>query len=67
MYISIENDIIELIKEFNFFGLAINKAATSSSHVGKIASKLGRPLGVPHKMERPKDALKTIYNSAISP
>ena len=32
-----ENNIIELIREFNFLGLTINDTMTWSSHVGKIA------------------------------
>ena len=42
---------------------------TWSSHVEKISSKIGRTVGVLHKLKHflPKDVLKTIYNSLISP
>ena len=41
---------------------------TWSSHVGKIASKIRRTVGVLHKLKYflPRDVLKTIYNSLIS-
>ena len=67
--IRIENNSIEQIREFNFLGLTINETMTWSSHVGKIASKIGRTVGVLHKLKHflPKDVLKTIYNSLISP
>ena len=67
--IRIENNSIEQIRKFNFLGLTINETMTWSSHVGKIASKIGRTVGVLHKLKHylPKDVLKTIYNSLISP
>ena len=60
--IRIENNSIERIRE-------LNETMTWSSHVGKIASKIGRTVGVLHKLKHflPKDVLKTIYNSLISP
>ena len=65
----IENNSIERIREFNFLGLTINETMTWSSHVRKIASKIGRTVGVLHKLKHflLKDASKTIYNSLISP
>ena len=66
--IRIENNSIERIRDFKFFGLAINETMTWSSHVGKIASKIVRPVGVLHKLKHflRKDVLKKIYNSLIS-
>ena len=65
----VENDSIQRIREFNFLGLTINETMTWSSHVGKIPSKIGRTVGVLHKLKHPlpKDVLKTIYNSLIYP
>ena len=58
--IRIENNSIERIREFNFLGLTINETMTWSSHVGKIASKIGRTVGVLHKLKHflPKDVMK---------
>ena len=67
--IRIENNSIERIREFNFLGLTINETMTWSSHVWKIASKIGRTVAVLHKLKHflPKDVSKTIYNSLVSP
>ena len=66
---SIENNSIERIREFSFLGLTINETMTCSSHVGKIALKIGRTVGVFHKLKHflPKVVLITIYDSLISP
>ena len=58
--IKIKNDVIERIREFNFLRLTINETMTWSSHVGKIASKIGRTVGVLHKLKYvlPRDVLK---------
>ena len=57
--IRIENNSIERNREFNFLCLAINETMTWSSHIGKIASKIGT-VGVLLKLKhfRPKDVWK---------
>ena len=57
--IRIENNSIERIREFNFLGWTINETMTWSSHVRKIASKIGRTVAVLHKLKHflPKDVL----------
>ena len=49
-------------------GLMINETMTWSSYVGKVASKVGKTVGVLNKLKHflPRDVLKTIYDSFIS-
>jgi hypothetical protein len=60
---------IKQIDVFNFLGLTINSTMTWESHINKIASKIGRTVGILHKLKHflPCYILKLIYNSLISP
>ena len=67
--IKVNEHIIHEIDEFNFLGLTINNTMTWSSHINKIATKIGRTVGILHKLKHflPNEILKLIYNSLISP
>ena len=44
--IKINNIILEIVEEFNFLGLTINKSLSWKSHKNKVANKIGRINGV---------------------
>lgn len=59
---------INLIDEFNFLGLTIDKHMSWSAHIKKISNKISRILGVMNRLKRilPHKALKLMYTSLIS-
>ena len=58
---------IEKVVEFNFLGVIINQNLTWTSHIGKLATKIGKTIGILTRLKRflPTSILKMLYNSLI--
>jgi len=67
--IMIENTKVDIIDDFNFLGITINKHLKWSSHIDKISHKISKTTGVLNKLKNyiPKNILLTIYQSLITP
>ena len=67
--ISINNNQINQVDEFNFLGITINQSVTWVSHIRKTSLKISRAFGILRKLRRtfPQYILRTIYNSLIHP
>ena len=67
--LTINDDIIEQVEEFNFLGITVDQNVTWDAHITKISIKLARVIGILHKSKRtfPQHILRTIYNSLIHP
>lgn len=65
--LNINGTQIELVDDFNFLGLTIDKNITWCSHINKIANKIARIIGIMNRLKRslPYNALKLMYDSLI--
>ena len=64
---TINGNIIERDKEFNFLGIKVDQNVTWDAHITKISTELARVIDILHKLKRtfPKHILRTIYNALI--
>jgi hypothetical protein len=60
---------IERVNEFNFLGITFDKHMSWNSHANKIASKIGKSIGVINRLKRflPTYILRLLYNSLVLP
>ena len=67
--ISVNDNQIDQVDEFNFLGITIDQSVTWVSHIRKIALKISRVVGILRKLKRtiPQYILRTICNSLIHP
>ena len=67
--ISVNNNLIDQVDEFNFLGITIDQSVTWVSHIRRISLKISRVIGILRKLKRtfPQYLLRTIYNSLIDP
>ena len=65
--ISVNDDEIDQVDEFNFLSITIDQSVTWVSHIRKISLKISRVIGILRKLKRtfPQYILRTIYNSLI--
>ena len=67
--ISVNDNQIDQVDEFNFLGITIDQSVTWVSHIRKISRKISMVTGILRKLKRtfPQYILRTIYNSLIHP
>ena len=67
--ISVNNNQIDQVDEFNFLGITIDQSVTWASHIRKISLKISRVIGISRKLKHtfPQYILRTIYNSLVHP
>ena len=67
--IKINDTLIERVNTFDFLGFVIDETLSWNYHINKIATKIGRVIGVMSKLKRlvPSHTLKLMYNSLILP
>ena len=67
--ISVNNNQIDQVDEFNFLGITIDQSVTWASHIRKISLKISRVIGISRKLKHtfPPYILRTIYNSLVHP
>ena len=67
--ISVNDNQIDQVDEFNFLGIIIDQSVTWVSHIRKISLKISRVIGILRKLKRtfPQYILRTIYNSLVHP
>ena len=66
---SVNDNQIDQVDEFNFLGITIDQSVTWVSHIRKISLKISRVIGILCKLKRtfPQYILRTINNSLIHP
>ena len=67
--ISVNDNQIDQVDEFNFLGITIDQSVTWVSHIRKISLKISRVIGILRKLKRtfPQYILRTIYSSLVHP
>ena len=67
--ISVNDNQIDQVDEFNLLGITIDQSVTWVSHIRKISLKISRVIGILRKLKRtfPQYILRTIYNSLVHP
>jgi len=66
--ISISNENIEYVQNFNFLGINFNENLNWNVHLDNICQKISKTVGILNKLKHslPSSILKTIYNSLIN-
>ena len=67
--LTIDGIPIEIVDEFNFLGITINKHFNWNHNVDKISSKIWCIIGIINRMKNflPQNVLVTLYNSLVLP
>ena len=67
--LTINDNPIEQVTEFNFLGITIDQNVTWSAHITKTSIKIARVIGILHKLKHsfPLKIFRLIYNSLIHP
>ena len=67
--LTINDNPIEQVTEFNFLGITIDQNVTWNAHITKTSIKIARVIGILHKLRHsfPQKFLRFIYNSLIHP
>ena len=67
--IILDDTPVEVVDNFNFLGIVIDKHLNFKSHVDKIAIKISRAIGIINKLKHflPENILLSLYNSLILP
>ncbi len=67
LYLKINDNVIDRVKEFNFLGLTIDENLNWKSHINIISNKISKSMGVLNKLKYclPINAKRLIYNSLI--
>ena len=67
--LSINDNPIEQIANFNFLGITIDQNITWNDHISKIPLKVARVISILNKLKHifPHEIMRTIYNSLIHP
>ena len=67
--LTINDNPIEQVTEFNFLGITIDQNVTWNAHITKTSIKIARVIGILHKLRHsfPQRILQLIYNSLIHP
>ena len=67
--LTINDNPIEQVTEFNFLGITIDHNVTWNAHITKTSIKIARVIGILHKLRHsfPQRILRLIYNSLIHP
>ena len=67
--LSINDNPIEQVTNFNFLGITIDQNITQNDHISKISIKVARVIGILNKLKHvfSQKIMRTIYNSLIHP
>ena len=67
--LSINDNPIEQVTNFNFLGITIDQNITWNDYISKISIKVARVIGILNKLKHifPHEIMRTIYNSLIHP
>ena len=67
--LTINDNLIEQVTEFNFLGITIDQNVTWKAHIAETSIKIARVIGILHKLKHsfPQRILGLIYNSLIHP
>ena len=67
--LTINDNPIEQVTEFNFLGITIDQKVTWNAHITKTSITIARVIGILHKLRHsfPQRILRLIYNSLIHP
>ena len=67
--LTINDNLIEQVTEFNFLGITIDQNVTWNAHITKTSIQIARVIGILHKLKHsfPQRILRLIYNSLIHP
>ena len=67
--ISINDNPVEQVTNFNFLGITLDQNITWNDHISKISIKVARVIGIMNKVKHifPHQVLRTLYNSLIHP
>ena len=67
--LSIDNNIIEQVNQFNFLGLILNSHLTWHNHMDHISNKISRVIGIMYRLKHiyPQSVLQMLYNALIVP
>ena len=67
--LSINDNPIEQVTNFNFLCITIDQNITWNDHISKISIKVARVIGILNKLKHifPHEIMRTIYNSLIHP
>ena len=67
--LTINDNPIEQVTEFNFLGIIIDQNVTWNEHITKTSVQMAREIGILHKLKHsfPQRILRLIYNSLIHP
>ncbi len=65
LYLKINDNVIDRVKEFNFLGLTLDENLNWKSHINIISNKISKSMGVLNKLKYclPINAKHLIYNS----
>ena len=60
---------LEKVQNFKFLGITINENMNWNTHIGIVANKVSRMVGILHRLkhELPSNTLRTIYCSLVQP
>ena len=63
-----KNKEIELVEDFNFLGIQIDKNLSWKKHIFNLSHKMSKAIGVMNRLKEflPKKILKMIYNSLVN-
>lgn len=66
--ISICNESIEYVSDFNFLGIVINENLNWKSHISTISKKISKTIGIINRLKTtlPQHVLLILYNSLIN-
>ena len=67
--LSINDNPVEQVTNFNFLGITMDQNITWSDHISKISIKVARVIGILNKLKHifPHKIMRTKYNSLIHP
>ena len=66
--VSLNGVVVEVVEDFNYLGIVLDKHLTWQKHVDSVHSKLSKVCGILAKIKHlvPQTTLKTIYNSLMA-
>ena len=66
--LSINDNPIEQVTNFNFLGITIDQNITWNDHISKISIRVARVIGILNKLKHifPHEIMRTIYNSIFN-
>ena len=67
--LTLNNDNIEGVSQFNFLGVVLSSTLKWDKHIGHVSLKVSRVIGVLFRLKHiyPQEMLLTLYNTLILP